>query len=243
MACIRIRRRTALEVYLIDPDGRNEISIFRSNLSGLDTLTVFRPAWSPDSQRLVFIAPWKEGEVGLMKIGADGEMQTAFRTDGLTGWWSPVWSPDGNSLLFGAREKRRPVVIEPEAAIFFMNLDSSESRHFMLPGISELLLNSDNWLSPPNWSFRRLVWAPDGSQLMLSIGQIGIDTPQEKRLYLIDIASKTIRLWMDDAEVADWVRPGFVHTVNPREKRISTWAELKKKQTCPDESCDQIPLR
>ena len=98
----------------------------------------------------------------------------------------------------------------------------------MLPGISELLLNSDNWLSPPNWSFRRLVWAPDGSQLMLSIGQIGIDTPQEMRLYLIDIASETIRLWMDDAAEADWVRAGFVYAVSPRGKRISTWAALKK---------------
>ena len=35
----------------------------------------------------------------------------------------------------------------------------------------------------PDWSLRRLVWAPDGSQLMLSIGQIGIDTPQETGLF------------------------------------------------------------
>ena len=27
---------------------------------------------------------------------------------------------------------------------------------------------------------------------------------------------------------ADWVRPGFVYAVNPRGKRIATWAELKK---------------
>ena len=63
---------------------------------------------------------------------------------------------------------------------------------------------------------------------MLSIGQIGADTPQGNRLYLIDIASGTIRKWMDDAGAADWVRPGFVYAVNPRQKRIATWAELKQ---------------
>ena len=45
---------------------------------------------------------------------------------------------------------------------------------------------------------------------------------------MIDIASETIRLWMDDAAEADWVRAGFVYAVSPRGKRISTWAALKK---------------
>ena len=79
-------------------------------------------------------------------------------------------------------------MIDDEAEMILMNLDTSESRHFILPGIHELLLES-------GFSLLRLVWAPDGSQLMLSIGQIGADTPQEKRLYLIDIASETVRLW------------------------------------------------
>ncbi len=100
-----------------------------------------------------------------------------------------------------------------------MNLDTSESRHFILPGIHELRLESD-------WTLRRLVWAPDGSQLMLSIGPIW-ENQGVRGLYLIDIASETVRLWMDDAAEADWVRPGFVYAVNHRQKRIATWAQIK----------------
>ena len=113
------------------------------------------------------------------------------------------------------------MVIDAEAVMILMNLDSSEIRHFTLPGIFELLSKSD-------FSLLRLVSSPDGSQLMLSIGQIGADTPQENKLYLIDVASESIRLWLDDAAEADWVRPGFVYAVNPRGKRIATWAELKQ---------------
>ena len=207
-------------IYLIDPQGRNETRIFHSNVSELDFLATSHPAWSPDSQHLVCIDPWREGDVGLIKIRVDGGLPTPLSTEGLSPLWGPAWSPDGNSLLFGAQENRGPIVINNEVAIILMNLDTSESRHFTLPGIFELLLESD-------FSLLRLVWAPDGSQLMLSIGQKGADTPQENRLYLIDIASETIRLWMDDAGEADWVRPGFVYAVNPRGKRISTWALMK----------------
>ena len=207
-------------IYLVDPQGGNETQIFHSNASNLDYSVLGRPAWSPDSQHLVFVAPWaeawREGYAGLVRIRVDGGIPTYLKTQELGYWESPVWSPDGNTLLFSATKQQRP-----EYEIFFMNLITSESRHFILPGIRELLLES-------NWVFNRLVWAPDGSQLMLSIGPWRRANHEESRLYLIDIANETIRLWMDDAAEADWVRPGFVYAVNPRGKRVSTWAELKK---------------
>ncbi len=210
-------------LYLIDPQGRNETRIFHSNVSELDFHSTSYPAWSPDSQHLVFVDPWREGAVGLIKIRVDGGLPTSLSTDEFTPVWGPAWSPDGNSLLFGARKNRGRIVIDDEAVMILMNLDTSESRHFILPGIHELLLES-------GFSLLRLVWAPDGSQLMLSVGQIGADTPQEKRLYLIDIASETVRPWMTNAYAADWVRPGFVYAVNPRGKRIVTWGQIKTRR-------------
>ena len=207
-------------IYLVDPQGGNETQIFHSNASNLDYSVLGRPAWSPDSRHLVFVAPWaeawREGYAGLVRIRVDGGIPTYLKTEELSHWENPVWSPDGNTLLFSARKQQRP-----EDAIFFMNLITSESRHFILPGIHALLLESD-------WTLRRLVWAPDGTQLMLSIGPIERANQGEGRLYLIDIANETIRLWMEDAAEADWVRPGFVYAVNPRGKRIATWAQIKK---------------
>jgi hypothetical protein len=63
---------------------------------------------------------------------------------------------------------------------------------------------------------------------MLSIGQTRVANQGGRRLYLVDIDSESVRLWMAGASEADWVRPGFTYAVNPREKRIATWAELKK---------------
>ena len=210
-------------IYLVDPQGGNETQIFHSNASKLDNSVLGRPAWSPDSRHLVFVAPWaeawREGYAGLVRIRVDGGIPTYLKTEELSQWENPVWSPDGNTLLFSARKQQRPY--EEEYAIFFMNLITSESRHFILPGIHALLLESD-------WTFRRLVWAPDGTQLMLSIGPLGRASRGEGGLYLIDIDSETVRLWMEEADAADWVRPGFVYAVTPSGKRISTWAELKQ---------------
>ena len=54
-------------LYLLDPQGRNETRIFHSNVSELDFHSTSHPAWSPDSQHLVFVDPWREGAVGLIK--------------------------------------------------------------------------------------------------------------------------------------------------------------------------------
>jgi Tol biopolymer transport system component len=208
-------------IYLIDPQGRNETLIIRSEVNQLDGLAfACRPTWSPDSQHLIYVDPEIEDDVGLMKIRVDGGMPTHLNIEGLLDWAHPLWSPDGHSLLFSAFKSGWPSVVEGEIGLFLMNLDTSESHHFILPVIAELINKSD-------FSLLRLVWAPDNSQLMLSIGSIEITNQGEGRLYLIDIASETVRLWMENASEPDWVRPGFVYAVTPSGKRIATWAQIK----------------
>ena len=200
-------------LYVTDPQGHNENLIVRSNSFSLSVLVWNRPTWSPDGQHLIYVDEERNSE-GLMKIRLDGDMPTQLKTGELVNWLSPIWSPGGNHLLFGAREAREPIALG-DLRMSLMDLDTSQKHVFVLPGAFQ-----------KDWSFRRLVWGPDGSQLILSVS-VGKKDHQHS-LYLIDIPTETITLWMEDARQADWVRPGFVYAVEAAGKRITTWGELKK---------------
>ena len=201
-------------LYVTDPQGHHEHLITRFKLTYFSGLHWHRPAWSPDSQYLIYAVERKKSP-GLMKIRIDEKVPTQLKTDELINWSSPVWSPEGDNLLFSAREAREPIVLEGELRMVLMNLDTSQKRAFVLPGAFE-----------KDWSFSRLIWGPDRSQLILSVRE------QDKQysLYLIDIPNETMTLWMEDARQADWVRPGFVYAVEAAGKRIITWGELKKQK-------------
>ena len=202
-------------LYVTDPQGHNENLIVHSTRPLVYAITWNRPAWSPDSQHLIYVVEEQNSE-GLMKIGIDGDMPTQLKTGELVNWLSPVWSPGGNHLLFSAREAREPLVLV-EYRMLLMNLDTSQKHAFVLPGAFE-----------KDWVFDRLVWGSDGSQLILSVGESVGEKDHQHSLYLIDIPNETITLWMEDAYEADWVRPGFVYAVEAIGKRITTWGELKK---------------
>ena len=198
-------------LYVTDPQGHHENLITRFKLTYFSSLHWLRPAWSPDSQYLIYAVEQKKSP-GLMKIRIDEEVPTPLKTDELINWSNPVWSPEGDNLLFSAREARK-LIFEGELRMVLMDLDTSQKRAFILPGAFE-----------KDWSYSRLIWGPDGSQLILSVQE----KDKQNSLYLIDIPNETITLWMEDAQDADWVRPGFVYAVEAAGKRITTWGELKK---------------
>ncbi|RKU11387.1 hypothetical protein C6502_08430 [Candidatus Poribacteria bacterium] len=218
-------------LYITDSQGHHEHLITRFKLTYFSGLSWFRPAWSPDSQHLIYVVE-EQNSAGLMKIRIDGKVPTPLKTDELINWSSPVWSPGGDNLLFSAREAREP--IEPihlgtEYTMHLMNLDTAQKHAFVLL----------RTVGKKYWSLSRLVWGPDGSQLILSGREGEMEIHQEERdprrerdretsLYLIDLATETVTLWMEDARQADWVRPGFVYAVEAVGKRIITWGELKK---------------
>lgn len=200
-------------LYVTDPQGHNENLIVRLTRLPQFVLDWNRPAWSPDSQHLIYVVEEQNSE-GLMKIRIDGDMPTQLKTGELVNWLSPVWSPGGNHLLFSAREAREPMFLV-EYRMLLMNLDTSQKHAFVLPRAFE-----------KDWSFSRLVWGPDGDQLILSVAAGGKD--HQHLLYLIDTVNETVTLWMEKAYQADWGRPGFVYAVKAAGKRITTWGELKK---------------
>ncbi len=201
-----------LGLYVTDPQGHNENLIVHLD-PRLFVPNWNRPAWSPDSQYLIYVVEEQNSE-GLMKIRIDGDMPTQLKTGELANWLSPVWSPGGNHLLFSAREAREPMFLV-EYRMVLMNLDTEQKHAFVLPGAFE-----------KDWSLFGLVWGPDGSQLILSVS-VGKKDHQHL-LYLIDTVNETVTLWMEEGYQADWVRPGFVYAVEAVGKRITTWGELKK---------------
>ena len=202
-------------LYVTDPQGHNENLIVRLSHSLPSVLNWDRPTWHPDGQHLIYVVEEQNSE-GLMKIRIDGDMPTQLKTGELANWLSPVWSPGGNHLLFSAREAKEPMFLL-EYRMLLMNLDTSQKHAFVLPGVFE-----------KDWSLFGLVWGPDGSQLILSVGEVVGEEDHQHLLYLIDIPNETVTLWMEEGYQADWVRPGFVYAVEAVGKRITTWGELKK---------------
>ena len=121
-------------LYVTDPQGHHENLITRFQLTHFSGLAWFRPAWSPDSQHLIY-AVEEQNSAGLMKIRIDEKVPTPLKTDELMNWSTPVWSPGGDNLLFSAREAREP--IEPiylgtEYTMHLMNLDTAQKHAFLL---------------------------------------------------------------------------------------------------------------
>jgi Tol biopolymer transport system component len=212
-------RANNLGVYLIDAQGRNERLIILSDTVYPDGL-----AWSPDGRYLVYVVyrellPLTLFE--LIPIPTNGDAPTEISSDELAMWRCPVWSPDGRYLLFsavGAGELQNPDV-PSDFHIMVMNTDGAKLRRFQ-PAIQ--FRYTGGW-----------AWSPDRSHVLLSKGTFAdIITPNDSRsIHMIDLTMGTMTLWMADAAYPDWVRPGYLYSVNPVSKLLTTWGRVKNVST------------
>lgn len=91
-------------IWRVEPDGTNASELAACELP---CLQLAYPAWSPDGSQIALVAyeVTAEGEWGpsLLQVldVATGERRTVTASDdGLTGYYTPRWSPDGGSLAF-----------------------------------------------------------------------------------------------------------------------------------------------
>jgi hypothetical protein len=70
---------------------------------GKDGITLYGPVWSPDSTRIAFTQPAKDGAALVVADLTTGALRTlAANLPGVRSSWDPVtWSPDGSKLLAG----------------------------------------------------------------------------------------------------------------------------------------------
>jgi TolB protein len=111
------------------PDG-NRLVFHRSGSTTMDSMFVMTvdgtykrsiydapaldPSWSPNGKQIAFVT-WEDNKeksgIYLMKLDGSGVVQLAADADP----HSPVWSPDGQKLLFQSGTKKESVIYQIDA--------------------------------------------------------------------------------------------------------------------------------
>jgi Tol biopolymer transport system component len=145
------------QLCLMNADGTDKRKLIDWNVEMeiFDPGTWDPPAWSPDSEKLVFSSGTIVGETDIFLVRADGSgLVNLTDTEGED--YSPVWSPDGKKIAFVSRRDGR-------SAVYVMNPD----------GTDQVRISSLPWVDA-----QYPVWRPAVRELRLSavlaVGGIGV---------------------------------------------------------------------
>jgi TolB protein len=85
----------------------------------------FRPNWSPDGNRIVFLhGTDPDNEIYVVKSNGTGLTRLTNTPDRVE--FSPVWSPDGSQIAFAARDRAGGPTTD--LTIYVMTSDGSGTR-------------------------------------------------------------------------------------------------------------------
>ena len=135
-------------LYIMAGDGSNIREIYSSERNdGIIGFAPSPPLWSPDGQRLAFIAkesPYPDGRV-LYTVGVDGA--DPHRLVAVT---SPAsWSPDGSQLAFAKLDGEY-------SSLYVSNPDGTEMQVVLPSGETSM----------PRYTISQVYWSPDGSEIL-----------------------------------------------------------------------------
>jgi eukaryotic-like serine/threonine-protein kinase len=136
----RLSRRTQDDIIVINRDGTNQRDL--TNDAAFDRY----PRWSPDGKKIAFASD-RSGIYEIWTIDADGTNLRQITFSGRDGTSIPIWSPDGNHILYRCL---------PNLCTVDVTKPWAEQTPHRLPDFDPL-------------DKRRFVawdWSPDGAQLV-----------------------------------------------------------------------------
>jgi Tol biopolymer transport system component len=167
-----------------------------------------RPAWSPDGDRIAFTADLSEpyGQGGFPKtdiftVAPDGSDLQRLTDNGRSG--SPVWSPDGQAIVFEVRgDFPQPTTLEEyrrmSSTLWTMRADGSQQRQLSQPSEGE-------FATPMGWS-------PDGARFLFTRAALTLPTEgaaeNPSAIYIANADGTGVRKLADRSASPSWSPDG-----------------------------------
>ncbi len=135
------------QIYVIDEDGNNNRKLINASI-GLN-----HHDWSPDAQKLAAVGYVNQSTWSIYKFNSDGTGLTRLTTSSNVFDSEPVWSPDGNKIVFTRIYHNQNFRNE----IWIMNADGSNQHYIGAEGFAAkwspngtkfIFTNTGDWNDP-----------------------------------------------------------------------------------------------
>ncbi|MGE5221610.1 MAG: DUF5050 domain-containing protein [Omnitrophica WOR_2 bacterium] len=215
------------EIFVMDANGSNVVQLTNNDVGEGNVIQ-----WSPDGQRILFLAfTYNSGNgiYSMVVINADGSNRKIISPSGVSDT-SPRWSPDGSRIVFASHSnagrdlftvqsdgKNRkqlttvggandPAWSPDGTRIVYVNHEGEnhEIRSIGVDGTGDTPLYT---YQGPSSTGGYPMWSPDGSMIAFTGDHLTNSGNNAQNIYIIDVNTRTVNQLTEDSgdiKVGDW---------------------------------------